>query len=134
LALTSNPETRACPEVGFSKVVSIIMVVLLPAPFGPKNPKISPSFTLKEMSSTAFRSPKDFDRDFVSIEYNTLIGNFNYKLLSVFVCSILKKNLKADRIFFHMKGLCQVCHCSNVEVTVNDGIPVCTECSKKDNS
>ena len=50
---TLNPDTRATPEVGFKSVVSIIIVVLLPAPFGPRNPKISPSSTLSEMLSTA---------------------------------------------------------------------------------
>jgi len=30
-----------------------------------------------------------------------------------------------------MKGLCQKCHSSNVEVTVHEGIPVCEVCSKK---
>jgi hypothetical protein len=54
--------------VGFSKVVRIIIVVLLPAPFGPKNPKISPTFTEKEISFTAITLPNDFVRDFVSIE------------------------------------------------------------------
>jgi len=30
-----------------------------------------------------------------------------------------------------MKGLCQKCHSSNVEITIHEGIPVCTVCSKK---
>ena len=34
------------------------MVVLFPAPLGPKKPKISPFFTLKEIWLTAFRGPK----------------------------------------------------------------------------
>ncbi len=33
-----------------------------------------------------------------------------------------------------MKGLCQKCHSSNVEVSLQDGIPVCTECTKKQNN
>ena len=32
----------------------ISMVVVLPAPFGPRRPKTSPSLTVKEMPSTAF--------------------------------------------------------------------------------
>jgi hypothetical protein len=59
------------------------MVVLLPAPFGPRNPKISPDSTANEMSFMAFAVPKDFERDLVSTEYNTLIACLNYKLLSV---------------------------------------------------
>ena len=30
-----------------------------------------------------------------------------------------------------MKGLCQKCHSSNIEVTVQEGIPVCAACSKQ---
>ena len=30
-----------------------------------------------------------------------------------------------------MKGLCQKCHSSNVEISVQDGIPVCVICAKK---
>ncbi|MBS1267340.1 MAG: hypothetical protein MAG458_00039 [Nitrosopumilus sp.] len=30
-----------------------------------------------------------------------------------------------------MNGLCQKCHSSNVEITVQEGIPVCAKCSKK---
>jgi len=59
------------------------MVVLFPAPLGPKNPKISPFSTEKETSFTAIRSPNDLVRDFVSMEYNNLIHFGNYKLLSI---------------------------------------------------
>jgi hypothetical protein len=41
-------------------VVSILIVVLLPAPLGPKNAKISPRLTSKLMSLTAVISPKVF--------------------------------------------------------------------------
>jgi ribosomal protein L37AE/L43A len=30
-----------------------------------------------------------------------------------------------------MKGLCQKCHSSNVEIVIQDGIPICEDCSKK---
>jgi len=30
-----------------------------------------------------------------------------------------------------MKGLCQKCHSSNVDVTIEEGIPVCDNCAKK---
>jgi hypothetical protein len=69
------------------------MVVLLPAPLGPKNPKISPFSTEKEMSFTATKSPNDFVRDFVSIEYNNLNCGGNYKLLSIRSDTIIQ-NLK----------------------------------------
>ena len=59
------------------------MVVLLPAPFGPRNPKISPDLTVNDILFTAFMIPKNFERDLVSTEYNTLIACLNYKLLIV---------------------------------------------------
>ncbi len=90
-AVTSNPEIKASPDVGFSKVVRIIIVVLFPAPLGPKKPKISPFSTENETSFTAITSPKDLVRDLVSIEYNTLIAFFNYKLLSIILVDPHKK-------------------------------------------
>jgi len=43
-------------------------VVVLPAPLGPKNPRISPFFTLKLMPFTAFTVPsKIFVKPFTSI-------------------------------------------------------------------
>src|SRR2546428_12585473 len=41
------------PAVGRSRPVSILMVVLLPAPLGPRKPKKRPRGTSKETSSTA---------------------------------------------------------------------------------
>lgn len=38
------------------------MVVVLPAPLGPRNPKTSPFFTSKEMSLRAIVGPKLFDK------------------------------------------------------------------------
>ena len=55
--LTSYPATDALPFVMDARVSSILIVVVLPAPFGPKKPKISPSSTSKEMSSTALTFP-----------------------------------------------------------------------------
>ena len=46
------------PAVGLKSVVSILIVVVLPAPFGPKKAKISPFGTLKETSLTAVKLPK----------------------------------------------------------------------------
>lgn len=39
---------KTFPEDGLIIPVSILIVVVLPAPFGPKNPKNSPLATLKE--------------------------------------------------------------------------------------
>ncbi len=41
------------------------------------------------------------------------------------------KKFKGPQNGFFMKGLCQVCHSSNVEVTVESGSPICLECNKK---
>jgi len=56
------PATVAEPEVGAMRVPSVRTVVVLPAPFGPRNPNTSPRPTSKETSSNAMRSPKRFDR------------------------------------------------------------------------
>src|SRR5436190_19361530 len=53
----SWPLTRILPDVGRTSVVSILMVVDLPAPFGPRKAKISPSAIEKLMSSTATMLP-----------------------------------------------------------------------------
>src|SRR5208337_2358075 len=48
----------AVPDEGGRRVVSILISVVLPAPFGPISPKISPCNTAIETSATAMRSPK----------------------------------------------------------------------------
>src|ERR1700724_114212 len=57
-----NPSTSTSPLVGLSRVVNILMVVVFPAPFGPRNAKISPAFTSKETSRTAVIEPYFFTR------------------------------------------------------------------------
>ena len=52
-ATTSMPAMRTRPAVGMTRVVHMPTVVVLPAPFGPSNPKISPSLTARSMPSTA---------------------------------------------------------------------------------
>ncbi len=58
----SKPATVAVPEVGGKKQVNIRMVVVLPAPLGPRKPSISPAGISKERESTASLSPKRFVR------------------------------------------------------------------------
>jgi hypothetical protein len=53
----SWPKMVAVPEVGLDTPVKIRMVVVLPAPLGPKKPKVSPSPTEKLISLTAMREP-----------------------------------------------------------------------------
>src|SRR2546426_12735014 len=50
---TSKPATEAVPDVGGKKHVSMRIVVVLPAPFGPRKPTIWPFSTSNEMVSTA---------------------------------------------------------------------------------
>src|SRR5438128_4019468 len=50
---SERPSMVTSPAVGRSRPVSILMVVLLPAPLGPRNPKKRPRGTSKETSSTA---------------------------------------------------------------------------------
>jgi hypothetical protein len=57
---TSNPPTRALPEVGFIRPARIFKVVVLPAAFGPSTAKNSPGATVSVMSLTATRSPNFF--------------------------------------------------------------------------
>jgi hypothetical protein len=42
------------------------IVVDFPAPFGPKNPKISPRLTVREMRSTAVKDPKVLTKSLIS--------------------------------------------------------------------
>src|SRR5215470_13506312 len=55
---TSMPWTVASPPERGSSPVSILMTVVLPLPFGPRKPKISPLCTVKLMSLTAVKLPK----------------------------------------------------------------------------
>ena len=50
---TSIPAMRTVPLVGNARVVAIEMVVVLPAPFGPSSPKISPCFSSRSRPSKA---------------------------------------------------------------------------------
>src|SRR6202522_1262454 len=54
---TSWPATLAEPVVGSARVHRILMVVDLPAPFGPRKPNVSPAATSKSMPRTASISP-----------------------------------------------------------------------------
>src|SRR5256886_15394709 len=50
---SSQPATRAVPPLGGSNVASMRRVVVLPAPFGPRKPKISPRLTSRSTPATA---------------------------------------------------------------------------------
>src|SRR5438270_4979866 len=59
---TSWPATVAEPAVGLASVHSMLIVVVLPAPFGPRKPKTSPAATSKSTPFTASSSPNRFTR------------------------------------------------------------------------
>src|SRR5262245_64798831 len=63
----SNEPTSALPEDGARSVVSMRISVDLPAPFGPRSPKTSPSSTSNVTPLTAVKSPKRFTRSRTSI-------------------------------------------------------------------
>ena len=52
------PNTVTVPDSGLSSVVSIRIVVVLPAPLGPSNPNVSPTPIRRSTWSTAVRAPK----------------------------------------------------------------------------
>src|SRR3984957_5448320 len=53
----SWPATKARPDVALASVHKILIVVVLPAPLGPRKPKVSPLVTAKSMPRTASTSP-----------------------------------------------------------------------------
>ena len=52
-SMTSWPQMLAVPAVGVMNPASMRMVVVLPAPLGPRKPSTSPGLTSKLTSSTA---------------------------------------------------------------------------------
>lgn len=63
----TTPATCASPEVGVRMPVSILMVVDLPAPFGPSRASSSPGATSKVTSETAsFATRSGLIRDLIA--------------------------------------------------------------------
>src|SRR4051812_13419460 len=52
------PAIATRPSLGVNKPHKTRIVVVLPAPLAPKNPKISPALTVKDTEFTAVKSPK----------------------------------------------------------------------------
>src|ERR1700722_3761522 len=78
LALRSIPRISIRPELGASRPVSILIVVDLPAPLGPRKPKNCPGATRRSMPSTARSSPKRRVKPWVEI-----VGAISMKLLNL---------------------------------------------------
>ncbi len=81
----------AMPLVGRESVESMRNVVLLPAPFGPSRPKISPFLTSKLMSSTAVNLPNFLVRFFTSIMLPLTVEIASY--VNIIDCNILWQNI-----------------------------------------
>src|ERR1051325_5351937 len=66
-ATTSTSATRTVPLVGSDSPAMMRMVVVLPAPLGPRKPKISPRSAVSDNRSTAVKSPYFFVRSSITI-------------------------------------------------------------------
>jgi hypothetical protein len=77
------PPTVAFPPVFEIRQQSILTVVVLPAPFGPRKPKTSPSLTCSVRLSTAVRLPNFLVRFSVSINLTLpdCCADVNYRLV-----------------------------------------------------
>ena len=64
------PSISISPDVGFNVPVNILIVVVFPAPFGPRNPYISPFFISRLIELTATILPKTFFK-FLALIINT---------------------------------------------------------------
>src|SRR3954464_2144763 len=62
----SAPANVIEPAVGTSVPDSMLKIVLLPEPFGPIRPRISPCSTLNDTLLTAVKPPKRFTRPFTT--------------------------------------------------------------------
>src|SRR5262245_1666402 len=62
----SWPSKTIEPAVGTSVPDSMLKIVLLPEPFGPIRPRISPVSTLNDTLLTAVKPPKRFTRPFTA--------------------------------------------------------------------
>src|SRR5580698_852961 len=72
----SWPSILIVPADGLRVVVSILIVVVLPAPLGPRKPKMVPRGTEKDTWFTAQKSPKFLVRSFTFIISKT----FHFKM------------------------------------------------------
>src|SRR5664280_2907178 len=70
---TSNPATVALPPLGARIPVRMRIVVDLPAPFGPRKPKIWPLGTSKLKRFTAMKLPNRFSRPFTTTAMSSCV-------------------------------------------------------------
>src|SRR5271167_1580611 len=96
---TSNPPTVAFPEVGGSNPHRMRMVVDLPAPFGPRKPKISPGVTSSDTSFTAMKSPNFFTRWSMWTAGPVRLGCMRRLTLAVVSTNERNKNIFERRLY-----------------------------------
>src|ERR1017187_5153439 len=95
-----KPATLASPEEGGNSVVSILIVVVLPAPLEPSKPKISPPLTeregidRRECAETA-RQVFDFQDNFAHICISTRWSHPDYERVAK--ASLLKPISSEER-------------------------------------
>src|SRR5437879_1896575 len=70
---TLNPATVASPSVMSARPVSNLIIVVLPAPFGPRRPKTVPEATFRVTWSTAVSFPYTFVRFSVTIALSVMV-------------------------------------------------------------
>src|ERR1039458_7930105 len=104
---TSKPAIVTCPAGEWASVHSMLIVVDVPAPFGPRNANTSPSRTSKLMLSTAVNSPNRLVRSRTSItlrvgESATSGPASAVSVLAMYRCSLLhgpgSSVLRADSV------------------------------------
>ena len=66
ICVIDPPRNRISPAVGRVNPVTTLKTVVLPAPFGPMMPRVSPDTQAMSTSSRARRPPKDFDNPSIS--------------------------------------------------------------------
>src|SRR3989338_6186720 len=85
-SLTGIPAISISPLSGERNPAIIRIVVLFPAPFGPKNPTISPFLISKERPLTAFIESKDLCK----LEILTIVSDILFQLK---ILPIMKQEL-----------------------------------------
>jgi hypothetical protein len=96
----------AVPLVFDIRQQSILMVVVFPAPFGPRKPKTSPSLTCSVRFSTAVRLPNFLVRFSVSINLTLpdCYADVNYRLVGAI--EYLSVNLRRGMSSRHSLSYC----------------------------
>src|SRR5436190_6043827 len=120
----SKPATRPDPSVAGRIPVSMRIVVDLPAPFGPRNPKICPARTRKVMWSTAVKDPN------VRVRFSTSTDQSGMESSRQLKKNVLDGRLHSTyRLHFDVFcGQCVLCfRLCGVDITLNGDVQSFTE-------